>query len=311
MKRLGGTVVVCLGIAAVAIAPRDARGGSLLKLSNIGDSISQAFAVDATLGDHPTESWVQGTDPMVNSVYSRFLAQNMKFVQEPQSVSGAELVGGNDSFPAQAQRVCAQTTKADHVEILLGGNDVCNRAASGSADATANMYSVDTWVQTLRAGLDQLAECLPDGAVVQIMSVPRVDFLFDAGTAKSSWCNQVVWPLASVCRIVTAETDPARRAQVGARVDAYNDATLAEVKAYDSNKNGKNKRGMRFTTDWVGSIASDHANTSLGTYKFGPDEINSLDCFHPDQAGQHRLACVAWVTNPDGHGARTDCFPAP
>jgi lysophospholipase L1-like esterase len=297
---LGAVCALGLAISAGAAAPA--------KQANIGDSISQGFAADGTLGDHPNESWVQGTDPAVNSMYSRFLAANKGFAQEPQSVSGSEMVGGNDSFAAQAGRVCAQATKPDHVSIVLGGNDVCNRGASATVDATANMYSLDTWVSALRAGFDQLAACLPEGAVVQILSVPRVDFLFDAGTAKSPWCNEGVWPLANVCRIVTGEADAARRQQIGEKVNAYNDAILAEVKAYDANSNGKNTGHMRFVTDWVGSIEAGHANTSVGTYKFGADDINPLDCFHPDVAGQAKIACMAWANNPDGSGSAAACL---
>jgi lysophospholipase L1-like esterase len=278
------------------------------KQSNIGDSMSQAFLANSILGDHPSESWVQGTDPRVDSVYTRYRRLVPEFVQEPESVTGAELVGGGDSFPAQASRVCAQSPPPDHVSMLLGGNDVCNRDPSSSDDATANMYSLDTWRAALRAGLDELAACLPAGATVHVLSTPRVDFLYEAGTSKSWWCDWVVWPVVDICPIVTQEPDEGRRRAVGARIDAYNDAMSVELDAYNANVAGVNPSGIAFVTDWQGSMDSGHADTSVGTYQFGAGDIDGVDCFHPNVSTQARLACIAWATNPDGGGDPSGCF---
>jgi hypothetical protein len=278
------------------------------KQSNAGDSMSQGSTADGWVGDNPDLSWVQGTSGRVYSVYLRYRELVPAYVQEPESVSGAEMVGGNNSFAAQAARICAQEVKPDFVPVLLGANDVCNRSRSSSADAAANMYSVTTWLNALRAGLDQLAACLPPGAEVQVLSFPRVDFLYNAGHRKGFWCPYVVWPTANICRIITAETNATRRAQIGARINEYNEATAAEAQLYDSNANGRNPRGVRFFSDWQGSIENGFRNTSMGTYIFGASDINGTDCFHPSTRAQNRLACAAWATNPDGSGAIGSCF---
>lgn len=278
------------------------------KQSNAGDSISQAFSADGILGDHPRYSWVQGTNAAVNSIYLRYRARNPSWQQEPESVTGAELVGGPDSFAAQSQRICSQTVRPSVVEILLGGNDVCNRAKSTTADAALNMYSVVTVVNGLRAGLDQLAACLPQGSKVQMISVPRVDFLYLAGVGKSFLCPAVVWPTARICRIVTGETNAARRAQIGARINQYNQAISDEIGKYDRNSNGRNPRRIRFVSDWKGSIEGGNANTSIGAYQFGPGDINAVDCFHPNVAAQGKLACAAWASSPDGSGDVIACM---
>jgi lysophospholipase L1-like esterase len=279
-----------------------------LKQANAGDSISQGFGANGWPGDHPDLSWVQGTDDSVDSTAERLGEIQNGFTQEPQSVTGAEMVGGNDSFAAQASRICAESVKPTRVRVLLGGNDVCNRPKSDSDDATENMYSVTTWTNALRAGLDQLADCLPPQSVIQVMSMPRVDGLYEAGHDKSWWCYYGVWPLAGICRIVTNESDAGRRAQIGARVDEYNDAIATEMQAYSSNANGKNPKGMDFITDWEGSIDGGHANTSIGTFSFTAADINGVDCFHPNTSGQARLACIAWTKSPDGAGPSESCF---
>lgn len=278
------------------------------KQANAGDSISQGFGADGTPGDRPSFSWVQGTDDRVNSMAERYAGTVSGFTQEPESVTGAEMVGGNDNFPAQAARICAQSVKPTRVQVLLGGNDICNAARSSSGDAAANTYSIETWTSAIRAGLDQLAECLPPQSVVQVMSMPRVDALYDAGHAKSWWCYWGVWPLADICPIVTQENNRSRREQIGAAVDRYNEALAAEVHDYATNANGKNPHGLGFVTDWVGSIANGHRNTSIGTYTFTKNDINGVDCFHPNIPGQARLSCVGWAKSPDGAGPFDTCF---
>lgn len=297
-------------MALCALLPGSATAQGLVpKQSNAGDSISQGFNADNWPSDRTHLSWVQGVSSKVNSTYSRALAQDVSFAQEPESVSGAELVGGGDSFPAQATRICAQSVKASHVYVLLGGNDVCNRSRSGSSDPTANMYSVTTWRSALRAGLDQLASCLPVDATVQIQSMPRVDYLYEAGHEKSWWCGYAVWPAVGICRIVTGETSPTRRRLIGQRVNAYNDVILQEVNAYSRNANGRNPRGIQFVTDWQGSIEAGKQNTSVGTVRFRGSDISGLDCFHPNTRGQAMISCAAWATHPKGSGSVAACVP--
>lgn len=297
-----GSLLVVGSVAASEWAPPTRQ-------ANAGDSISQGFGANGWPGDHEDMSWVQGTDDRVRSTAERTAQIQVGFTQQSESVTGAEMVGGNDNFPAQAMRICAQSVKPTRVRVLLGANDVCNREASASDDATANLYSIETFVNAFRAGVDQLVACMPPKSVIQVLSFPRVDKVYDAGHAKSSWCYLGVWPLAGVCRIVTAEKNAGRRTQLGDAVDVFNDALAGEVAAYGSNANGKNPKGIGFFTDWAGSIATGHANSSVGTYSFTKDDINGTDCFHPNIPGQARLACVAWEKSPDSDGSHVgDCF---
>lgn len=285
-----------------------ARAELPFKQSNVGDSMSQGAIADGWPADRPELSWVQGTSRSVYSIFMRYQELVPSFTQQPESVSGAEMVGSRNNFALQASRICAQEEKPQLVSVLLGANDVCNRPRSSSEDATATLYSLDTWVNALRAGLDQLAACLPPGATVHVLSFPRVDFLYAAGMTKSPYCAYVIWPAAGICRIVTSERDGGRRAQIGARINEYNAATRAEVDRYEANADGRNPRGVHFVADWRGSIEEGFQNTSVGTYIFRAPDINGTDCFHPSVPAQRKLACAAWATNPNGSGAVGDCF---
>ncbi len=284
-------------LAALTLAcggsPAQPPGGPpALKLSGIGDSMMQGANTSVSApGEQPQYSFAQGTSPSVNSIFSRYqalglLAGGKEFV----SVSGAQMVGGTSNAAVQAGRICQQAVKPDRIVLLLGANDVCNRPT------VADLYPVDTFRAALKGALDALSApaCgLPAGTRVHVLSVPRIDGLRAAGLAKdaagAAWCL-LVWSSFGICSIITQETDPAVLAQVGARIDAYNDALAAEVAAADAAHGGL--AGVHFTTDWVGTTP----NTSAGTYAFGPSDVSDLDCFHPSVAAQRKLACIAWET---------------
>lgn len=283
------------GLSLLVAATADAADPQ--KLAGIGDSISQGFSANNWPGDHPSYAFGQGTDAGVNSLYLRYKAKFPALTKEFVTVSGAEMVGGSNSAAAQAARICAQGSRPNRVVIELGGNDVCNRDSGTAADAASGLYSVTTYRNGLKAALDLLGGCLPSGSQVLVLSMPRVDYLYEAGNAKSSFLCNTVWSLAGVCTVVTSETSATRRRQIGARVDAYNDGLRTEVAAAESRYTGK----VHFITDWQGSLTSS-PNTSVGAYKFSAADINTVDCFHPHKdTGQKKLACDAWEASEYGN----------
>lgn len=264
------------------------------KLAGIGDSISQGWGANNWPGEHPEFGFGQGTDAKVFSVYLRYKAKFPAMTKEFVSESGAEMVGGRNNAAGQAARICAMSKKPNRVVLELGGNDVCSRDKGSSSDATSKLYSVTTYRNALKAALDQLGTCLPVGSQVQVLSMPRVDYLFEAGNARNFVTCNLVWSVAGVCRVVTGEGNAARRAAIGARVDQYNDGLRLEAESAAARYVGK----VSFTTDWRGTATM---NSSVGTYRFGKDDIDGLDCFHPAKdTGQRKLACAAWEAGEYG-----------
>ena len=96
-----------------------------------GDSITQGYNANCTnilcalSGDLPQYSWFNGTS--VVSVHTHYQELDPTITAVRESVSGAEMRGGSNSFAAQAARIVARVPQPDHVEVLLGGNDICNR----------------------------------------------------------------------------------------------------------------------------------------------------------------------------------------
>jgi lysophospholipase L1-like esterase len=260
-----------------------------VKLSGIGDSIMQGYDAGGCglpfCGEQPEYSFGQGTQPAVNSVYSRYRALGLlSGGEEFVSASGSEMVS---DAQAQAQAVCALAQRPDRIVLLLGGNDVCNRASF------ADLYPPSTFRAALKAALVTLGApaCgLPAGSWVHVLSMSRVDRLRAAGLAKDALYCEAVWSAVGICPIVTQETQSSVLDQIGAAIDAYNTGIAIEVAAADLAHGGP--AGVRFTTDWVGTTPG----TSVGTYSFGAADVSDIDCFHPSIEGQRRLACIAWET---------------
>ncbi len=289
-------------------------------LANIGDSISQGFDADDTapidinaitegrahtiFRDNPALSWVQGTDARLDSVASHYKALDPDLVLTPLSRSGSELVR---DFEKQARELGKRKVTPDLVYVLLGGNDICNRR--GSDPATA-MYSVEKWREAAIKGLTALTEELPSGATVRVVSMPRVDILYEKlgdasvpvtyaspiGTVNASSTCKALWTLtaqngnAGICPLVTLQSSAEKRKVIGQRIDQYNEALAAEVRRFDADPELNPKR-ISFQSDWHGSIDSGAAkNSSGGTFVYEQEHVSKLDCFHPSIVGQQAIA---------------------
>jgi lysophospholipase L1-like esterase len=250
-------------------------------------------------GDKPQYSWFDGTSASVDSVHDHYLALDGSIAAQRVSVSGAEMRGSSNNFNVQAANILAQVPLPDHVEVLLGGNDICNRDCVDAAHCGNPVYTDTQWRDAVRSGLDQLVAGLPLGSTIYLLGVPRVEDLREVGLAKSSSCN-TTWSTFGICRIITnggtmsGETYATRKAGVEERQRRYNEILRDEAAAYNANTTGQNPRGIEVVADYV-----DEATPSVGTSTFETGDIDGGDCFHPSIAGQNKLALGAWANNPD------------
>lgn len=277
-----------------------------------GDSITMGFAADCTGntfftggffcllgGDQPEHSWFDGYSSRVNSVHDKYKAIDPNVAANKNAArSGAEMRGGGDSFSVQADRILSQTLVADHVEVVLGGNDICNRDCVDPANCSDPLLTENEWRGAVKAGLDKLVGGLPNGSTVVLGSVPRVQDLRAAGIAKQSgnWrvnCGSV-WSTFGICRIATnggtmnGESYATRYAGINAAQRLYNEVLQQEAAAY----NGSN--GVEVVAEYSGANQS-----NVGTFQFGKDDIDGGDCFHPSVRGQNTVANLMWNGNPD------------
>lgn len=276
-----------------------------VKLSGIGDSISQGFDANCIpdwtgniCRDDPANAFGQGThtewfssERIPYSVYQRWNFSQKQFA----SASGARMIYQDASSPpnaaSQARSICAQTTRPDHVILLLGGNDVCD------ASSISNIPDPTTFGNALGAAFDILGGCLAPNASVIALSVPRVDTLKPAGVQRgcnNNWCLYSLFTGSCTCNVVTSESSTTNLNLIGSKIDAWN----AELKNRVAAANSKwSARAIHYLTDWQGprSAGAQYVNTSLGTYAFKANDISYDDCFHPhNDTGQCKLACITY-----------------
>lgn len=305
-KKYGVITLVILNLAA--IGPTSAAPD---KAVAAGDSITMAFAADCTRnryfwdlfcllgGDQPEHSWFDGWDNSVESVHDKYKAIAPGIAANKDAAeSGSEMRGGDNNFSTQVDQILSQSTLPDHVEVVLGGNDICNRDCVDPANCDNPLYSESQWRSAVRAGLDKLVEGLPRGSTVLLGSVPRVQDLRAAGLDKEASssgvrCNNV-WSTFSICRIATnggtmnGEDFATRYAGISAAQQRYNEILAEEAARY----NGVN--GIEVVAEYNGE-----ENLNVGTFQFSKDDIDGGDCFHPSIQGQNLIADLMWESNPD------------
>jgi lysophospholipase L1-like esterase len=286
-----------------------------------GDSITMAFAADCTAnaswwnlfcllgGDQPEHSWFDGWSSNVNSVHDRYKAlDNSIGASKAAAMSGAEMRGTSGgtkpNFATQAADIVTQSPQPDHVEVLLGGNDICNRGCTNPANCNNPLFTEAEWRESVRAGLDTLMSGLASGATVQLNGMPRVQDLRQAGLDKQATSSSIncdsVWSSYDVCRIVTdggilnGESSAVRLAAITQAQQSYNAILSEEAAAYNSNANGKNPNGIEVVSEYV-----DENTPSGGTFNFGAANIDGGDCFHPNVNTQSQIADFSWGANND------------
>lgn len=290
-----------------------------MRISVAGDSISRGFAADCSCntnffcllcllgGDQPEHSWFDGGSSAVNSVLDRYRAAEPLIGSSNTAVTGAEMLGADSNFAAQADAILAQTPLPEHVEVQLGGNDICNRGCTDAANCADPLYTDAEWTAALRLGLDKLVAGLPEGATVILHGVPRVQDLRAAGLAKQAassnvdcegvWLDYDICPIATQGAALNGESIGQRLAAVAARQQSYNAILRSEAAAYNLNSNGRNPRGIEVLASYV-----DENTPSFGTFSFGAADIDGGDCFHPSLSGQNTAAGLSWDGNPDNPG---------
>ncbi len=287
-----------------------------------GDSITRAFAADCTGnvwlwdlacllgGDQPEHSWFDGWSSHVLSVHDKYKALDGSITaNKDAATTGAEMFGAGDNgpepnFAEQAAMIVAQSPVPDHVEVVLGGNDICNRNCTNPKNCSDPLYSDSEWRGAVRSGLNTLMTGLPEGGTVYMGSVARVQNLRDAGLAKEAGDSDIncqsLWSTYDVCQIVTAggryngEGLRKRHAAVAERQQRYNEILREEAEAYNNNSNGQNPKGIEVVAEYV-----DENTYGMGTFDFTANDIDGGDCFHPNVAAQNLIADFMWNSNPD------------
>ncbi|PZF92490.1 GDSL-type esterase/lipase family protein [Micromonospora deserti] len=241
--------------------PPGAPGG----IAALGDSISTGFGSCLVLTSCQRNSWSTGNGLRVDSHYRRLLDRDpsLRGRAHNHARPGARAA----SLAGQAER--AVRDRADYVTVLIGANDVCRGGVEVMTPVAQFRAEVDRGLRVLRTGRPK--------ARVLVVSIPDLYRLWEVGHTDERAVR--VWR-RGVCPALLANptsTDPldrARRATVRERVADYNAELVAACRTY----------GARCR----------HDGGALHRVRFDLDLVNPLDWFHPNAAGQDRIAEVTW-----------------
>jgi lysophospholipase L1-like esterase len=263
VRRRALVVLATIGVTFTALsAPASAEPALPDSIAAIGDSITRATNACCFYGDHPSQSWSTGYNPLgpVNSHYERLIGANPAIWGNEfnDARAGAKMDEADD------QAAVAVSQGADYVTILMGANDVCT-------SSRATMTPVSDFRTQFQAAMETLATGLPDSHVF-VASIPNVRrlwrILHDDPVAR------FVWRTASICQSMLSPSNTAAdRRAVYERERQFN-AVLAEVCALYAN--------CRFD------------GGAVFGYAFTRGQVSRLDYFHPDLDGQAALAEITW-----------------
>jgi lysophospholipase L1-like esterase len=267
MGRVARIVVVALVVVLAGLVTQPAWAAPPLpsSMAAIGDSITRAYDVCCSYGDHPGQSWSTGSTSYdgIASHYERIRQRNSAITGRGynDAVSGAKMAAA----PTQADRAVSQGAR--YVTILLGANDLCTASPS-------TMTSPDSF----RASFSQAMAILmaqDRKPYVFVSSIPNLYQLWAVlhtnSLARWAWAN------FHICQSMLAATNTdTQRQQVVAREQAFNQILATECARYPRCR-------------WD--------NKAVYNYRFSASQVSTLDFFHPSLSGQAALARVTWAAS--------------
>lgn len=316
----GGLIAsLVAGPAEAAPGSQGARNGVPGSMAVIGDSISAGTGTGGLPGSEQKQnSWATGTNN--NSLYLRLLAINSSISGKNTNASsnGKEMDNADD-------QVNSISSGTDLVVIQMGGNDLCK-------DSVDQMTSVSQYRTEFVQFLNAARNRMPD-ALILVASVPDIFNLWyvrgapgsvngqqspSAGTARTFWDN--IFGGFVPCRSLitnptsTSASDTLRRNQVRQRNIEFNKVLEQECakfircrfdawKTFDLSSNRDvsteaNRQKFNRSTD-IADWGNYQGIVPPAQWGFTDNDVNTLDHFHPSNAGHAKLALGSWQAGYD------------
>ena len=224
-----------------------------------GDSITAGLNIDSFLSESEEKNWATG-DKVSYSHLSRFQLdlEVSSIAVENVAVSGATTAG----LEEQLQNVT--TTRAHYATVLIGANDVCSWPANHAS-------ALESYKDRVTDLVDGLQQKFADISIL-LVSTPDLNQLYELKKDESS-CRQI-WAFAGGCQLLLgANASASDREAFHDRWEDMNEA-LSEV----ATASGEN---VKYTDKVAKSVLT-------------VDDISTIDCFHPSETGQKRIAEESW-----------------
>ena len=282
MGRVARIILALAVLAGLVAQPAWAAAPLPSSMAAIGDSITRAYDVCCSYGDHPGQSWSTGSTSYdgIASHYERIRQLNPAIAGRGynDAVSGAKMAAA----PTQAAQAVSQGAR--YVTILLGANDLCTSSPS-------TMTPTETF---------QASSARPWAT---LMAQDKTHTCWSAASPTSTSCGRYhanslarwVWATAKICQSMLEAT-----------------RTEAERQLVVDQESGVQPDPGRV----CGAYARAAGAGAVSNYRFSASQVSTLDFFHPGLSGQAALARVTWQSPggpaPDqapsaGRAARLGC----
>jgi cysteine-rich repeat protein len=313
VRRALGTA---LAVAAVLVAGVAHATTLAETISVSGDSISRGFDANTSscnYGDNVSRAWATGVDDGTsfcsagpNGTFSHAerlqCAKGATVTVFNDAASGADML--NDFFN-QASSIklhLSSNLGPRYVPVFMGHNDACTNTTSKtgnscSGDQDPNNYCRTTnaaFEREFRRGMDQLIQ-IP-GVRIGVLALVRVSELCNFGS--KSTCGVLgiggncsnIWGVLNICASLTTDCSNQRRIDMYDTLVGYNEILERVTNEYAALPSG----GISAT----GAVKAPDVQIRFGggsfNYKFSSGDVSCCDCFHPDDAGQAKLAQFTW-----------------
>jgi lysophospholipase L1-like esterase len=267
MGRVARIVVLALVVVLAGLVAPPAWAAPPLpsSMAALGDSITRAYDVCCSYGDHPGQSWSTGSTSYdgIASHYERIRQLNPTITGRGynDAVSGAKMAAA----PTQAAKAASQGAR--YVTILLGANDLCTSSPSTMTSTTTFRAQFSQAMATLMA--QDRKPYVFVGSIPNLYQLWQV--LHTNSLARWAWAN------FHICQSMLAATNTdTQRLQVVAREEAFNQILAQECAKYTRCR-------------WDGG--------AVYNYQFSASQVSTLDFFHPSLSGQAALARVTWAAS--------------
>lgn len=237
----------------------------------VGDSISRSFNA-AGVGDDPRYSWSTGENlisPSGSHLYRlRQLADGIGRKVSLSAVNvaavGAEVIDDREP-PLFQQAREAVTYRPDYVTVLIGANDLCNTELP--LDQFASVFR-----QRAQSALDVLRDGASPAKLVLVSSIPNPRFLKNVKKSGIGSFEEVQCMAAWKLYCGNMENLP--------------------PETFDAYWNAANRGLADVVTASGGAFVFDQY--AVAQSAFQASEVSDIDCFHPSESGQRKIAEVLW-----------------
>ena len=222
----------------------------------LGDSMTAGLNADAPF-DQRHRNWSDGLE--INSHAVRLAKKfGVEVISKNVSVSGSRI----ENLASQTAKLLEDNYKPDYVTILIGANNICDGdlRVEGLSSLGKNLLS-ESIQSLIRAN---------ENVKIIVGAIPKIDFLYEL-LHEDATCQEN-WRAFNVCDKLLRSTKFQREKGV-VRWNAYNEMQKEVSAMYPKN--------VKFTSKISEEI-------------FGVEDISRIDCFHPNMAGQGKIAETTW-----------------